>query len=96
MERSGLQPPAFCLCGLGVSIVLHDVTTSGRDATLIDVDAVAAMLDCSSRTVRRMSDSGLMPPPVRLSALVRWRRTELEAWIADGCQPCRQIRRVTR
>jgi excisionase family DNA binding protein len=53
---------------------------------LLDVRAVAAMLDCSPRHVYRLSDAGRMPPPVRIGALVRWRRTDLDAWLAGGCR----------
>jgi excisionase family DNA binding protein len=56
---------------------------------LLDVRAVAALLDCSARHVYRLADAGRMPPPVRLGALVRWRRGDLDAWLADGCKPCR-------
>jgi excisionase family DNA binding protein len=57
---------------------------------LLDVRAVAAMLDCSPRHVYRLADSGGMPPPVRLGALVRWRRDSIEGWIAGGCRPMRK------
>jgi excisionase family DNA binding protein len=52
---------------------------------LIDVRAVAALLDCSPRHVYRLSDGGRMPAPRRLGSLVRWRRQELLDWIAAGC-----------
>jgi excisionase family DNA binding protein len=52
---------------------------------LLDVRAVAALLDCSSRHVYRQSDAGRLPAPVRVGALVRWRRTDLDAWLAAGC-----------
>ena len=61
-------------------------------AALLDVRAIAMILGCSSRHVYRMSDSGAMPRPVRLSVLVRWRKTDIERWIADGCPSCRQAR----
>jgi excisionase family DNA binding protein len=54
------------------------------------VQAVARLLDCSTRHVYRLADTGRMPPPVRLGALVRWRRQDLDAWLASGCKPCRQ------
>jgi len=54
-------------------------------AALLDVDAVAALLNCSTRHVRRLADAGRMPPPVRLGALVRWSRQAVEQWVADGC-----------
>jgi excisionase family DNA binding protein len=59
---------------------------------LIDVQAVAALLTCSARHVYRLSDSGRMPAPRKLGALVRWSRRELDAWITDGCRPCRQTK----
>ncbi len=55
-------------------------------AELLDVRAVAALLGgCSTRHVYRLADAGRMPRPIRLGTLVRWRRTELEAWIGAGC-----------
>jgi excisionase family DNA binding protein len=62
-------------------------------AQLLDVDAVAAMLDCSARHVYRLSDGGCMPAPVRLGALVRWSRQAIERWIADGCPAVRRVGR---
>jgi excisionase family DNA binding protein len=59
-------------------------------AQLLDVRAVAAMLDCSTRHIYRLADAGRMPAPVRLGTLVRWRRQDLDAWLANGCRPCRQ------
>ncbi len=58
-------------------------------AQLLDVRAVAALLGCSPRHVYRLSDAGQMPAPVRLGALVRWRRQVIEDWISAGCKPCR-------
>ena len=64
------------------------MTTTQDRAALIDVDAVAALCGCCARHVRRLADAGKMPPPVRLGALVRWRRAEIDAWIAAGCPRC--------
>ena len=64
---------------------------------LLDVQATADECGVSASTVRRLSDSGKMPPPVRLGVLVRWRRstgdpaTGIEDWIADGCKPVRHV-----
>jgi excisionase family DNA binding protein len=62
-------------------------------AALLDVRVVAALLSCSVRHVYRLSDAGRLPAPVRLGALVRWRRQELLDWLAGGCRPIRQAGR---
>jgi excisionase family DNA binding protein len=68
---------------------LTTLTCDPDAAPLLDVRAVAAILGCSARHVRRLADGGEMPQPVRLGALVRWRRQDLNAWIASGCKPVR-------
>jgi excisionase family DNA binding protein len=60
------------------------------EAALLDVKAVAALLGCSARHVYRLTDAGRMPAPVRLGALIRWRRAEIEEWIAAGCPSTRR------
>jgi excisionase family DNA binding protein len=60
------------------------------EAALIDVRAVAALLGCSTRHIYRLTDAGRMPTPVRLGALIRWRRAEIEEWIATGCPSTRR------
>ena len=57
---------------------------------LLDVQAVATLLGCSPRTVYRLSDSGKMPSPVKLGALIRWNRAAVEEWIAAGCPSVRR------
>lgn len=55
-------------------------------AELLDVKDVARLLGgCSTRHVIRLADAGRMPRPLKLGNLVRWRRAELEGWIAAGC-----------
>ena len=75
--------------------VSHTADAVRCDASpqLLTVDAVAALLAVSTRTVRRMADSGAMPRPVRLSSLIRWRRDDVDQWLADGCPACRRAGR---
>jgi excisionase family DNA binding protein len=56
-------------------------------AELMDVKAVADLMGCSPRHVARLADTGKMPASIKLGALTRWRRSDLERWIADGCKP---------
>ncbi len=60
-----------------------------EEVRLLDVNAVAQFLSCSTRHVYRLADSGRMPRPRKLGALVRWDRQELEKWLAGGCPSCR-------
>ena len=59
-----------------------------EEVRLLDVNAVAQLLSCSTRHVYRLADSGQMPRPRKLGALARWDREELEKWLSDGCPTC--------
>jgi excisionase family DNA binding protein len=58
---------------------------SQNESILLNVHSVAKLLACSPRHARRLADTGRMPRPVKLGALVRWSRQEIEDWIAQGC-----------
>jgi len=64
--------------------------------SLGDVNAVATIYDCSQRHVYRMADSGRIPRPIKLGALVRWRlrtgdpMTGVFDHIEAGCPSCRK------
>jgi len=55
-------------------------STAGKQ--LLSVDEVAALLDCSERTVwswaARKDD---FPQPLRRGKWVRWRRRDVERWL---------------
>ena len=79
---------------------LHNATaganTGGGDRTarepslLVDVQEVAAMLQCSPRHVYRLTDGGRMPRPYKIGALCRWDRAAVLRWVSDGCPNCRK------
>lgn len=73
---------------------LKDEKAESVDAAMLTVHDVARMLNCSARTIYRLTDAGRMPRPVKLGALVRWPREQVEAWIADGCPKAGQEVRV--
>ncbi|MCX7420593.1 MAG: helix-turn-helix domain-containing protein [Planctomycetia bacterium] len=61
------------------------------DVSLLDISAVAELLNCSPRHVRRLADTGKMPTPIKLGALLRFSRTDIDAWIAGGCKSVRSV-----
>ena len=56
----------------------------------ISVKETGLIIGLGVRTVYRLRDGGKMPQPLRIGGSVRWRRAELEAWIADGCSDVRR------
>ena len=46
------------------------------------IGEVAEGLEVSARSVRRMWYAGEMPAPVKLGALIRWRRADIQSWLA--------------
>jgi excisionase family DNA binding protein len=54
-------------------------------ALLLSVKDVAKLLGVSVRTVWRMRKRGQLPDPMQLSEqTLRWRREEIEQWVASG------------
>ena len=56
---------------------------------LLTVREVAARLGVSTRQCWKLNASGRMPAPLRLSRSVRWRESDLAAFIAAGCDMTR-------
>lgn len=52
---------------------------------MMSVHDVAKTLNCSSRTVYRLADSGRLPRPVKIGSLVRWPEGQISNWINQGC-----------
>jgi len=69
----------------------HPMNGAGRSpvpAALLNVHQVAELLGCSVRHVYRLAETGRMPKPAKLGALVRWPQRAIESWVADGCPSC--------
>ena len=49
--------------------------------TLITIDDVASILSISTRTVWRKIDTGKIPTPIRLDRQIRWKASEIQAFI---------------
>lgn len=65
------------------------MTMALNGAIAIDAIALAELLGLSVRTIRRLDASGKLPQPVKIGGAVRWRREEINAWLAADC-PDRQ------
>ena len=52
---------------------------------LIDIYALSKLLSRSVSALERDQAAGRLPPPVRIGGSKRWKLTEIEAWVADGC-----------
>ncbi len=52
---------------------------------LIAADDVAGMLDISTRTLWRLVSANKIVPPIKLGGSTRWRRVDVETWVASGC-----------
>lgn len=55
-----------------------------HEPLLLRAEAAAKLLDISKAHFYRMHNAGKVPMPIRLGGTVRWRRAELESWIAAG------------
>lgn len=62
------------------------LTEMAEQVRLLNVQAVAEMLNVSDRHVYRLADGGRMPRPVKLGGSIRWDRKLIENWIDGGCQ----------
>ncbi len=53
---------------------------------LLSAEAVGRILSLSRRQIFRLRSAGLICPPVRVGqGTIRFRRSDIEAWIAMGC-----------
>ncbi len=58
--------------------------------SLLDVGMLAERLQVSPRTIWRLRDGGKIPLPVKIAGCVRWRESDITAWIAAGCPDVRR------
>ena len=65
----------------------HKDSRMDDNPTALTVNArqAAKMLNVSVRQVWRLCNTGKLPKPIRLGHCVRWRKAELEAFVAAGC-----------
>ena len=80
---------------MATSIVPPDLAALANlpDDALIGVAAVAALYSCSTRHAWRAADGGLIPAPIRVGRIVRWRIGAIRDHIRGGCRPTRRAER---
>ncbi len=59
---------------------------------LIDIRQLAVLLNRSVPSLERDQAAGRLPAPVRIGGSKKWRRADIEAWVAAGCP----VRTITR
>ena len=72
------------------SVMTGQETAPVVTAVLISIHDVAKMLNCSPRHVYRLVDTRRIPQPVKLGALLRWVRSDVDQWVTNGCPDCRK------
>jgi excisionase family DNA binding protein len=59
------------------------------DSLLVSDTEAARLCGLSRRSWHRLRAAGKLPPAEKLGRAVRWRRADVEAWIAAGCPDAR-------
>ncbi len=59
-------------------------------AELLTVPQVACILQCAESVVRQRDKDGLIPKPIRIGGVLKWRKKEIYDWLDAGC-PNRQV-----
>ena len=75
-------------------MVTTRMATGTRDgeapgAVLLKAAEVSEVLGVSRCTIWSWHSSGRIPLPIRIGGVTRWRRSEIEAWVAAGA-PARE------
>jgi predicted DNA-binding transcriptional regulator AlpA len=52
---------------------------------LLNVKDVARVLGFSVRQIRRWDYDRRLPAPIKFNRRKRWRKSDIEAWVAAGC-----------
>jgi predicted DNA-binding transcriptional regulator AlpA len=69
---------------LRADLLNNRMTSEGN--LLIDVDALATLLNISRRTLSRLVAEQSIPAPIRFGTLNRWNLKDIITWVDSGCQ----------
>ncbi len=59
--------------------------TESESSLLIDIQQLAKMLKRSAASLERDQNARRLPAQIYVGGSKRWRRAEIEAWVAAGC-----------
>lgn len=62
---------------------LMDSVTADRATSLMTADEFAELLRIDARTLRTMRNAGEIPAAIQIGSRPRWRRADVEAWLAQ-------------
>jgi prophage regulatory protein len=52
-------------------------------STLVRAKEIAKFLGCTPKHIRKLSERGEFPKPVKAGRLLRWSRQSVERWLAE-------------
>jgi excisionase family DNA binding protein len=53
--------------------------------TLLTVSQVAKLFQVRTRTIWKWRSSGSLPEPLKNERTVRWKKSDIDEWIGNGC-----------
>ena len=77
-SRSSLNPPK-------PPSRVSTSSTADDEPFLLTLEQVSRLVSISTRQIHRLKCLGQFPKEVRIGGCVRWRRCDVQQWVADGC-----------
>jgi predicted DNA-binding transcriptional regulator AlpA len=69
----------------GLKALAAAAQSATSDSVCIDVEDLSTLLKKSRATLHRYRAQGKLPKPLGLGKGLRWRLSEIQAWIEAGC-----------
>ena len=66
-----------------IALLEQLVAASQPRPALMDANEVARELGVGLRTLQRLRQLGQVPSPITIGGQIRWRRADVEAWVAE-------------
>lgn len=66
-----------------IALLEQILAASQPRPALMDANELAHEMDIGVRTLQRLKQLGQVPAPIKIGGQVRWRRADVEAWLAE-------------